>query len=136
MVTATILGCANKVRKAMQLKIANINDYNSDYLTDMYLINSMNRDLTRTINSAVNSSINTANYTISAAESSNSSSGGFGGGSSFGGGRRRPEAAEEAVSKKDVSDYYHLHLFCNIFALNLQVFFHKNTWNNCRILLW
>lgn len=102
MVTATILGCANKVRKAMQLKIANINDYNSDYLTDMYLINSMNRDLTRTINSAVNSSINTANYTISAAESSSSSSGGFGGGSSFGGGRRWTEAAVEVVSKRKV----------------------------------
>ena len=100
MVTATILGCANKVRKAMQMKIANINDYNSDYLTDMYLINSMNRDLTRTINSAVNSSINTANYTISAAESSSSSGGGFGGGSSFGGGRRWPEAAVEVVSNK------------------------------------
>lgn len=101
MVTATILGCANKVRKAMQMKIANINDYNSDYLTDMYLINSMNRDLTRTINSAVNSSINTANYTINAAQSS-SSSGGFGGGSSFGGGRRWTEAAVEAVSKRKV----------------------------------
>ena len=101
MVTATILGCANKVRKAMQMKIANINDYNRDYLTDMYLINSMNRDLTRTINSAVNSSINTANYTINAAQSS-SSSGGFGGGSSFGGGRRWTEAAVEVVSKRKV----------------------------------
>lgn len=92
MVTATVLGCANKVQKAMKLKIANLNEYDDSFFMDMYLINSMNRDLTRTINRAVNSSINTANYTISAAESSSSSSDGFGGGSSFGGGgggRRR-----------------------------------------------
>lgn len=97
MVTATILGCADKVQKAMKLKIANVSEYDDNFFMDMYLINSMNRDLTRTINRAVNSSISTANSTIYAESSGGSSSGGgFGGGSSFGGGgggrrwRRRP----------------------------------------------
>lgn len=98
MVTATILGCANKVRKSMQMKIANIDDYNSNYLMDMYLINDMNRDITRTISRTINSSVSTAHNTINIADSSSSSGGGFGGGSSFGGGRRRPEAAVEVVS--------------------------------------
>lgn len=87
MVTATILGCADKVQKAMKLKIANVSEYDDNFFMDMYLINSMNRDLTRTINRAVNSSISTANSTIYAETSGGSSSGGgFGGGSSFGGG--------------------------------------------------
>ena len=90
MVTATILGCADKVQKAMKLKIANVSEYDDNFFMDMYLINSMNRDLTRTINRAVNSSISTANSTIYAESSGgyggSSSGGGFGGGSSFGGG--------------------------------------------------
>lgn len=85
MVTATVLGCADKVQEAMKLKIANINEYDDNLFMDMYLISNMNHNLTRTINRAVNSSISTANSTIYA-ESSSSSSGGFGGGSSFGGG--------------------------------------------------
>ena len=84
LVTATILGCADKVQSKMKLYINN----NTDISTTNYflLTTSINHDFVKTISKSVNNSINTANSTISA--NSTSSGGGYGGGSSFGGGRR------------------------------------------------
>lgn len=85
LVTATVLGCADKVQDKLKMYI---NDMDT---TDNYLLiaASLDRNLIRTINSSVNTSVSTANLTIS---STSSSGGGYGGGSSFGGGgggRRR-----------------------------------------------
>lgn len=84
LVTATILGCANKVEEKMKLYI---NNYDASY-NDLLLCANISGNLIGTINSSINSSISKANYTISSSSSS-SSGGGFGGGSSFGGGGRR-----------------------------------------------
>ena len=89
LVTATILGCAKKVRKKMQLKIASMPNYDdSIYLNDFYLLNRVSNNITRTVNRSINSAITKANIV----ETARSSGGGTGGGSSFGGGgggRRR-----------------------------------------------
>ena len=83
LVTATILGCAKKVRKEMQLKIASMPNYDgSVYLNDFYVLNKVSNNITRTVNRSINSAITKANIS----ETASSSSGGFGGGSSFGGG--------------------------------------------------
>ena len=84
LVTATILGCADKVQSKMKLYINDSTELSS---TDYFLLTtSINNNFVKTINRSINSSISTANSTISA--SSSSSGGGYGGGSSFGGGRR------------------------------------------------
>lgn len=92
LVTATVLGCADKVQDRMKIYIVdnNISD------TNVLLASSINNNIVRSINRSVNTSINTANSTISVANAS--SGGGYGGGSSFGGGGRWPEAAVEVVS--------------------------------------
>lgn len=95
LVTATVLGCADKVQETMKMYI---NDYSSSDINSLVLATSINNDIIRTINSSVNTSVSTARSTISSANAS--SGGGFGGGSSGGGGRRRPEAAVEVVSNK------------------------------------
>ena len=87
LVTATILGQADKIEKKMKINIENFND--TTYVRNLLL--------STTINSGIRQSINTAHSSI-ASSSSYSSGGGFGGGSSGSGGRRRPEVAVEAVS--------------------------------------
>lgn len=91
MVTATILGCADKVNEKMKLHIYEYSEYDK-MLKDIILKN----ELTITLNSEIKSVINTAN---NRGYSSNASSEGFGGGSSGGGGRRWTEEAAEVVSK-------------------------------------
>ena len=62
LVTATILGCANKVQDKMKLYI---NDSIDNYAMDYYLLTTaINNDFVRTINRSINSSISTANSTI------------------------------------------------------------------------
>ena len=81
LVTATVLGCADKVQKKLEM---HINDFDSTTVDSYLLIaTSIDRNFVKTIDSSINKSISTANSTISAASSS---SGGYGGGSSFGGG--------------------------------------------------
>lgn len=100
LVTATILGCADKVQSKMKLYINNSTEISH---VDYYLLSSsLNNDFVKTINKSVNNSISTANSTINVSSSS-SSGGGYGGGSSFGGGRRPEEEAAEVVSKNQKS---------------------------------
>lgn len=89
LVTATILGCADKVQKRMKLYINN-NTNTDNYAIDYILLNNaINNNIINVVNRSVNSSVSTARSTIAASSSGSSSSGGgFGGGSSFGGGRR------------------------------------------------
>ena len=85
MVTATIFGIADKVKKQMELKVADF-DTDTMYVWNNYMLS---YSIARSINRSVSSSLSQANSTISraqAASSSYSSGGGFGGGSSFGGG--------------------------------------------------
>lgn len=87
LVTATVLGCADKVQDKMKIYI---NEYPSTDYNSLLLVTSINNNIIRTINTSVSSSISRANSTI--ASSNSSSGGGFGGGSSGGGGaggRRR-----------------------------------------------
>ena len=93
LVTATILGCADKVQKRLKLYIANTEN---DYYEDILFYRNMNY-MIRSINSSVKTSNSVANSAMYSGGSS-SSSGGFGGGSSGGGGRRWPEEAAEVVS--------------------------------------
>ena len=93
LVTATVLGCADKVEKRMKMYITDT----SQVETNLLIYQSINLNLTRELNRSVQSAI--SNSTSSISSSSYSSGGGFGGGSSGGGGRRRPEAAVEVVSK-------------------------------------
>ena len=93
LVTATVLGCADKVEKRMKIYI--IDTSNID--TNLLIYQSINLGITRELNNSVKTAIHTSSASIST--SSYSSGGGFGGGSSGGGGRRRPEAAVEVVSR-------------------------------------
>ncbi len=84
LVYATIFGLANKVQKAMNVKIQEMHYENStiggfNYF-DYIMINNM---INRSVNTAVRSATQTA---AQVAASQRASSGGFGGGSSFGGG--------------------------------------------------
>lgn len=81
LVTATVLGCADKVQKMMKLHISDF-DTSDEYI---FLATSLNYNLTRTINHTINQTIHSADQTISASTHSSSSGGGFGGGSSGGG---------------------------------------------------
>ena len=94
LVTATVLGCADKVQDKMKIYI---NDYSTTDYNSLLLATNINSNIIRTINNSVNSSISRANSTI--ASSNSSSGGGFGGGSSGGGGGRWPEEAAAVVSK-------------------------------------
>ena len=93
LVTATILGCADKVQKRLKLYIA---DTDNDYYDDILFYRNLNY-IVRSINSSVNTSISVANSELYSGSSS-SSSGGFGGGSSGGGGRRWTAEAAVVVS--------------------------------------
>ena len=93
LVTATVLGCADKVEKTMKMHITDTSQIDNNLL----VYQSINLNLTSEINSSVKTAVTTSASSIST--SSYSSGGGFGGGSSGGGGRRRPEAAVEVVSK-------------------------------------
>lgn len=88
LVYATAFGIADKVQKAMKMRIEqmNLDTSSGDFvlLSRPYLY--MNSSISNMIHSSVNNAVNTAISTRAAAHSSNSSSGGFGGGSSFGGG--------------------------------------------------
>lgn len=79
LVTATVFGIADKVSKKMQILIP---DYDTDMLTNIYLMNViMDSNITRSLNTSVSQGIST-----STSVSYSSSSNGMGGGSSFGGG--------------------------------------------------
>ena len=98
LVTATVLGCADKVEKRMKMYITNINQGNTNQIdTNLLIYQSINLNLTKELNKSVQTAISNSSSSISS--SSYSSGGGFGGGSSGGGGWRRPEAAVEVVSK-------------------------------------
>ena len=95
LVTATILGCADKVQKRLKLYIANTDN---DYYENLLIYRDLNfHYIIRNINSSINTSISVANSELYSSGSS-SSSGGFGGGSSGGGGRRWTAEAAEVVS--------------------------------------
>lgn len=86
LVYAVSLGCADKLAKTMELRIAEFND--TDFLNFNYNMRTM-RDMmvfSHIVSSSVNSAINSAYSAQSIANSSNSSGGGFGGGFSGGGG--------------------------------------------------
>ena len=93
LVTATVLGCADKVEKKMKMYITDTSDVD----TNLLIYQSINLGITRELNKSVRTAI--SNSTSSISSSSYSSGGGFGGGSSGGGGRRRPEVAVEVVSR-------------------------------------
>ena len=86
LVYAVSLGCADKLAKTMELRIAEFNDmdmidigYNMHMMRDMVVFN-------RVISNSLNTTVNNAYSARSAATSSNSSGSGFGGGFSGGGG--------------------------------------------------
>lgn len=85
LVYATAFGIADKVQKAMQMKIKelnyNENEFSSSPLFYYYYLG-MGNNISNTINTSISKAISTA----SAASSAASSGSGFGGGSSFGGG--------------------------------------------------
>lgn len=81
LVTATVLGCADKVEKQMKMYITDTSDID----TNLLLYQSVSLNLTRELNRSVSRAISTSSASISS--SSYSSGGGFGGGSSGGGGR-------------------------------------------------
>ena len=81
LVTATVLGCADKVEKRMKMYIADTNDIN----TNLLIYQSINLGITKELNNGIQTAINNSSYTISSSSSSYSSGGGFGGGSSGGG---------------------------------------------------
>lgn len=85
LVYATAFGIADKVQKAMEMRIKELN-YTDDMLYDAPILYYYNLGIGNSINSSITSGISKAISTRSAANSSYSSSGGFGGGSSFGGG--------------------------------------------------
>ena len=85
LVTATVLGCADKVEKKMKMYITT---NTSDVDTNLLIYHSINLGITRELNNSVRTAIHTSSESIST--SSYSSGGGFGGGSS--GGRRTAEA--------------------------------------------
>lgn len=86
LVTATVLGCANKVEKKLKMHINDFNEIDSNLL----LTTSRDINLTKTISSAVNKAISSSQIATNASDGYHSSSGsGFGGGSSGGGGGRR-----------------------------------------------
>ena len=86
MVYAITLGCADKLAKAMEVRIKdfNSNDYafNTYSATNFAMVNSFNNVVTSSINSAIASARSAENV----ANSASSSGGGFGGGFSSGGG--------------------------------------------------
>lgn len=85
LVYATVLGVADKVSKAMQVKLdqmPNTTYSTGDFIIDYYLYSSLCRDLNRTISHSYSGAVSAVN----AARSRNSSGGGFGGGFSGGGG--------------------------------------------------
>ena len=94
LVTATVLGCADKVEKRMKMYITDTSDID----TNLLIYQSINLGITRELNNSIQTAVHTSSASINT--SSYSSGGGFGGGSSGGGGRRRPEAAVEVVSSK------------------------------------
>lgn len=84
LVYATAFGIADKVEKAMNMKIQ---EYNLN-TTDSYIPIFYGRNiiLSNMLNDSITKSITSAQSAYSAAHSSSSSGGGFGGGASFGGG--------------------------------------------------
>lgn len=85
LVYATVLGVADKVSKAMQVKLEQMpsTTYRAgDFVFDYYLYSSLCRDLNRTISHSYSGAVSAVN----AAKSRSSSGGGFGGGFSGGGG--------------------------------------------------
>ena len=84
LVYATTFGIADKVEKAMNMKIQEYKlDTNSSYIPYFYTRNIMINNI---INNSIQTGISKAQSAYNAAHSSSSSSGGFGGGASFGGG--------------------------------------------------
>lgn len=86
LVYAVSLGCADKLAKTMELRIAEFNDvdlmnfnYNIHTMQDIMILNHI-------VSNSINTAVNNAYSAQSIASSSNSSGGGFGGGFSGGGG--------------------------------------------------
>ena len=80
LVYAHIFGIAEKLRKEMEVKIPNIENYSNGMSTYDYMI--FNNALNRSVATSVTAAITSANAKI--AESTSSSGGGFGGGFSGG----------------------------------------------------
>ena len=85
LVYATIFGIADKVQKVMNVRIKELDEYESmsttNTFTRLYLYDSINRSFTKAVSDGKRA------YAASRANAySSSSSGGFGGGGSFGGG--------------------------------------------------
>ena len=87
LVTATVLGCADKVEKKMKMSITNTSNID----TSLLIYQSVNLGITRELSRSVETAMHNSSHSISS--SSYSSGGGFGGGSSGGGGGRWPEEA-------------------------------------------
>ena len=96
LVTATVLGCADKVEKRMKMYITDPSQID----TDLLIYRNLNMGLTRELNKSIQKAISNSSSSISSSSYSSgySSGGGFGGGSSGGGGRRRPEAVVAVAS--------------------------------------
>lgn len=98
LVTATVLGCADKVEKRMKMYITDPSNVDTS-LTNLMIYSNINMNLTRELNRSIEKAVSTSSSSVSASSyGSYSSGGGFGGGSSGGGGRRRPEEAAVVVS--------------------------------------
>ncbi len=86
LVYAVTLGCATKLAKTMEVKMADMNNVYNNNMFDPYAFNNM-MIMSNIVNSSVQSAVNDARAEQSRVNSSNySSGGGFGGGFSGGGG--------------------------------------------------
>lgn len=103
LVTATVLGCADKVEKRMKMHITDTTQID----TNVLIYQSIHTGITRELNNSIRTAVSNSNSSIST--SSYSSGGGFGGGSSGGGGRRRPEVAVEVVSNDFSRSFYNIY---------------------------
>lgn len=88
LVYATVFGIADKVEKAMNVKIKELELANNTTYTNVYVYHNLHisNTISRAINSSVQSSYQKQAANRAAAASSSSSGGGFGGGFSSGGG--------------------------------------------------
>lgn len=92
LVYATVLGCADKVEKAMKLKVKELDIAETDFtISDYYIFNNISNDISRGIRDAHNKAVSSQTASSSGSSSSGSSGswssgGGGGGGFSSGGG--------------------------------------------------
>jgi len=91
LVYATLFGLADKVSKAMEIKVKEFSNVDASYTSsdifwDYYFYTNLNRDLTRTINNCHANAISAVNRANSTSSSGSGFGGGFSGGGGFGGG--------------------------------------------------